>query len=191
MADTNQDISYKPQWVSLAIFTASLVVWGCFSFGEELHLAGRNPPPALYLGTDQLIKEYHLFLCGGVVFLGALAAAIFLKHKWKRFRYLCNAVAFMLLTAFSFFHTAKAGGISASIYGAAYLSLFSVAIIIPHTLRWKCVTALPVVIFALFMVFSVSEWKRELFICTTSMLGSFLGVSVRWYLTNAMKTQKS
>jgi len=124
---------------------------------------------------------------GGIILLFLTLAGALFWHDKTGPRHAFNFCSFIQITVYCAAWTAHTGGLSASLYGAAYLSLVPVALIIPRTRSAKVWTTTPVVFLAVLMSCFAQDAKREYFICLTSMLGTFVGVIIRGYLTQAMK----
>ena len=87
--------------------------------------------------------------------------------------------------------TEHTGGLSQSIYGPGYLALFPVALIVPRENWIKLWAGLSVALVAFIMSWYAVNWRREVFVCVTSITGCLLGVGIRWFLIKLTKSETS
>ena len=100
------------------------------------------------------------------------------NSKWRSgLRRGSNCALFVLAATGVFFWVAHTGGLT-SLYGAAYLSLFSVAVVVPQ--RWiiKLGISTPVAAGAFTLAAMSSNVMAECYMCGLSIFGSFLGAAI-------------
>lgn len=188
--------SHPPVYVTLCLLCACVAIVFCIWAGEGLvtgngiSVAAASSATTLFPSTDLFIQKYKLQYHVIPLILALPLLIVFVTHKngdYRPLHHFCNTVAFFEITICAMLWTAHTGGISASIYGPAYLSLFSVAMIIPKTAGMKALAAVPVAVGAILMSSYAPDVGREFFICILSMLGTFLGVLIRWFLTRSLR----
>jgi hypothetical protein len=163
------------------IFLAACAIFGCGWWASWRGYEHSPPPAPLY--SDQWIltnAEWTILPYLSIFILLLLFAAGIRKGSTPKY---LNSIAFVMLVGGAFFWTEHTGGLSRGLYGAGYLSLVSVAAIVPTTQRGRFWAVTPVVLGAILLANAPStDLHRERFYCFCCLLGLFLAAVIRWCL---------
>jgi hypothetical protein len=175
--------------VALFILAAALLIFLCGWWGDFRGYAGHPGPDPLFPQFDGavLANAEWTILPYAVVFLILFGAA--LKLEGPKAPKVVNTILFIQLVGGAFFWTAHTGGLSRGLYGAGYLSLFSVAWIVPSTWWIRLATSTPVAVGAIILANATEDHPRERFICICCLLGTSSGALIRWVLQDRDDSQ--
>lgn len=166
--------------INMIIFGASLIMFLLILLGEFViikHLKNKPPDP-LWPTADNEIGNHYLLFGAGIIFY-FLCASFPLYAKWPNpycaaLRCGSNCLLFLLAGIGAFCWVAHSGGLT-GMYGAAYLSLFSIALVVPKSKTIKWIIAIPVGMGAFSLALISKNPGVELYLCSMSIVGGFIG----------------
>jgi hypothetical protein len=180
--------------VNNLIFGSAFIMFLLIFMGEIMKpnpSALISPPGRDLYAAQSLLPDCDAYLCENkwvyIIAIG-LPVLVYIVPVWIKsengfcsfLRRLSNIILFVFTAAYAFVWVAHTGGLT-GLYGAAYLSLFSVALVVPQRRSVKAAIAIPVAIGALLLAL-ISPNKPEWYFCFLSIVGSFLGLLIATHL---------
>jgi hypothetical protein len=168
--------------VALAIVAAGILIFLCAWWGDFRGYASHPGPDPLFPSADRTILDNAEFIIAPYTIAFIVFFVLAVKAKRSIIRKISNTLLFILLVGAAFFWTEHTGGLSRGLYGAGYLSLFSVAWIVPSRLWVRLATATTVALGAIILANAGKDLPRERFYCFCCLLGTASAALIRWVL---------